>query len=546
MGGRSSRRRQISAIPWKAAAWCRGGYTESLRKTLQLARNARKARKGNRASTIWLLSALGLCSSGILLAQTKDLAFKAQQAQRAMETGNFAQAAALYTELVHDLPQNSGLHFDLGLALHSEGRYREAIRQFRVVTERQPENASAWLMLGLSEMKLGQSQDAIASLERALKIEPDNPMAQLQLGEAFLSADRPREAAEAFQKATARNPDNPRAWQGLGLSYAALARRDFQEIEKNAPQSAYHDALLAESLAGQGQYHLAFYFYRKALAAKPAGLPGIHRALAEIYRNTGHSDWAATEDERERNLPPPDCAQNPLACSFLAGRYREVITKAQNDPDPAAYYWQARACQQLSLRAFRRLAQMPESAEIHELMAEADNLQGQYHSAVAEWKKAAALSPADQRLQESLARSLWLDHDYQKALPLLKKLLGRNSESAELNFELGDTLLRLGRVRDSIAYLKRAIALSPGSLPAQASLGLAYLRNGEAAQAIPLLKAASMQANAKPILYELAEAYRQTGQKALARETMRRFAEIATPSVERAQQLARQQGITPP
>jgi tetratricopeptide (TPR) repeat protein len=489
---------------------------------------------------------VGLCASGILWAQTNDLALKAQQAQRAMETGDFRQAVALYTELVNGLPQNTGLHLDLGLALHSEGRYREAINQFRVVTERQPDNASAWLMLGLSEVKLGQSQDAIAALKRALKIEPDNGLAQLQLGEAFLAAGRPREAAEEFQKITTRNPDNPKAWQGLGLSYAALARKAFQEIEQAAPGSAYHDALLAESLAGQGQYRLAFIFYRKALAAKPANLPGIHSALAEIYRNTGHSDWAAIEEKRERSLPAPDCARRPLACDFLAGRYAQVIREAQNNSDPAAYYWQARSCQQLSLRAFQRLAQIPESAEIHELMAEADNIQGQYHSAVAEWKSAIALSPADRRLQEGLARSLWLDHGYQEALPLLRKLLLQNSESAELNFELGDTLLRLGRVRDSIAYLKRAIALSPGSLPAQASLGLAYLRSGKAAQAIPLLKAASAQGDAKPILYELAEAYRQTGQKALAQETMRRFAEISMSSVERAQQLARQQGITPP
>lgn len=527
-------------------ASCRCVYTESLWKRQQHVWDAGKWRKNGRASAIWLLSAVGLCASGILWAQANDLAPKAQQAQRAMETGDFKQAVALYTELVHDLPQNAGLHLNLGLALHSDGRYREAVNQFRIVTKRQPENASAWLMLGLSEVKLGQSQEAIAALRRALKIEPDNSLAQLQLGEALLSTGRPREAIEEFQKITERNPDNSRAWQGLGLSYAALARRAFREIEKVAPGSAYHDALLAESLAGQDQYRLAFYFYRKALAAKPANLPGIHRALAEIYRNTGHSDWAAIEEERERSLPPPDCARSPLACDFLAGRYAQVISKAQNNSDPAAYYWQARAGQQLALRAFQRLAQMPESAEIHELMAEADNIQGQYRSAVAEWKKAAALSPVNRRLQEGLARSLWLDHDYQEALPLLTKLLLQNSESAELNFEMGDTLLRLGRVKDSIAYLQRAIALSPGNLPAQASLGLAYLRNGEAAQAIPLLKAASSQSDAKPILYELAEAYRQTGQKALAQETMQRFAEISTPSVERAQQLARQQGITPP
>src|SRR5256885_5308872 len=50
----------------------------------------------------------------------------------------------------------------------------------------------------------------------------------------------------------------------------------------------------------------AFYLYRRALEKAPA-MRGLHRAVAEIYRQTEHPDWANMEEEKEVSLPQPDC-----------------------------------------------------------------------------------------------------------------------------------------------------------------------------------------------------------------------------------------------
>ena len=71
-----------------------------------------------------------LSASAPLLAQRDGLPAKSHDAKKAMSEGRFEAAVSLYQELVRADPDNAGFVLDLGLALHSAGRYREAVRQF--------------------------------------------------------------------------------------------------------------------------------------------------------------------------------------------------------------------------------------------------------------------------------------------------------------------------------------------------------------------------------------------------------------------------------
>src|SRR5207248_8232733 len=109
-------------------------------------------------------------------------------------------------------------------------------------------------------------------------------------------------------------------------------------------------------------------YYKKALAEMPS-LRGEHEGIAEVYRRTQHPDWAAVEEQREKELPEPDCASQPLACHFLAGEYEHVVKLAAGQSSAEAHYWMARAYTQLSDQAFNQLERMPPSAAIHDLRA---------------------------------------------------------------------------------------------------------------------------------------------------------------------------------
>lgn len=480
-----------------------------------------------------------------LFAQSVDLAAKSQRGKEAMAAGKFAEAAAIYAELVKALPGNPGLLLNLGMAEHMAGRPRQAIPQFQAALRLDSGLFAAWLFLGVARLDAGEPDQAIEPLEKALRIQPDYPDAHQALAGALFSLGRFREAAEPYQRLTQMNPRNSRAWYGLGKCYESLSRRAFADLERTAPASGYWLALAAGMRLAQQQYSGAFFFYRQALEKQP-GLRGLHPAVADIYRRTGHADWAAVEEQKERRLPPLDCAYRPLECDFLQGRYRQVLAAVGNPQTPETYYWQSLAYNELALQAFERLGQLPSSAEWHQVLAESHRNMGRHLEAVKEWREALQLSPANLDIQRELAISLHQSRDYRAAQALLEDLLKRDPASAELNYYLGDALLNLQQAAQAAPFLKKAVAKDAAVLPAQASLARAYLQSGQAAQAIPHLKAALPTDDDGSLYYQLARAYQSAGQADLAKETLQKYQEIRNSAQGERKKLEQDIRITPP
>src|SRR5207248_3874813 len=119
--------------------------------------------------------------------------------------------------------------------------------------------------------------------------------------------------------------------------------------------STWRDVLFARSLVERGRIYSAFRLYRQALAKSP-GLRGIHAGVAEVYRRTNHPDWAQVEEEREKNLPVPQCAPPTLECDFVAGRYQNILERTNGDHTAEALYWQSQAWSRLCEQCFERIA----------------------------------------------------------------------------------------------------------------------------------------------------------------------------------------------
>jgi len=459
-------------------------------------------------------------------AETDDIAAKSHRAKQAMLEDHFDEASALYAKLVQAAPNNPGFRLNWGLALHSGGRFREAVEQFRIYLKAQPDYAPAWLLLGLDCMKLDEPARAVPALEHASRAEPTNKLAHVELAQALLAVNRPEKALENLQKAKELDPEDPETWQALGLAYNALSRRAFDQLEKVSPQSAYHDTLLGRSLAERNQFLMAFSLFKHAHDKDPE-LRAAYEGMAEVYQKTGHPEWAAEINERMKNLPPPDCLHKNLECEFQAGRYEELVQTANFGKSPQVYYWAASAYTMLSLQAFDRLGRMPTSAPIHDLMAEAYRIQGKYAMAVEEWREALKLAPHDRRQKEGLARALWLNKDYQEARDLLEGLIRDDPESPQLNYELGDTILRIGSPEGAIPYLEKAVTFSPQNKAAHDSLGTAYTRIDQTDKAIQHFRAALGLDEEGTVDYQLAQAYKKIGRNDLAQEYIQRF-EVAS------------------
>ena len=484
-----------------------------------------------------LAALLGLAAAA---AQSPELAAKAERAKQAMAERNFELAAQLYGELVEAIPGNPGLLLNLGMARHMSGNDREAIPHLQAALKLDSDIFPANLFLGASFLRTGDMAKAVPPLKKAAELEPSYPDVRAMLGNSLLELGRPGEAVEHYQKLSELKPGVPGGWVGLVQSYETLAQQVFQKLEESAPESAYMLALVGAVRITQQQYSSAFYLYKQALEKQPQ-MRGGHQALAEIYRRTEHPDWAAVEEQKEKDLPPLDCQTEKLECAWREGRADEVLRLAQAAEGPEFVYWQTRAYNRLAEASLSKLAGLPASPQRHQVMAELHRRNGRYVEAVEELRAAVKLAPGNPRIEVELASALYLGRDYEAADKLSAELLIQRPNDPELNWIRGGSLLALQKAEESIPLLTKAVEANPNLLLAHHALGRAYMQLGQDAAAVPHLKAALPIDEDGSLNYQLGQAYRTTGQMELAKQTLTTYQQMQRQS--RAQQLELQEEI---
>lgn len=77
-----------------------------------------------------------------------------------------------------DAPLADFAYFNLGIAYHKEGKYREAIRAFQGAVELNPDEGLAYCGIGRSYAALGDYDSAIENVSKALELQPGDPVAE--------------------------------------------------------------------------------------------------------------------------------------------------------------------------------------------------------------------------------------------------------------------------------------------------------------------------------------------------------------------------------
>ena len=170
-----------------------------------------------------------------------------------MRARDFGTAERIYRQLAGLFPEEAGLALNLGLALYSSGRFPSAIEQLVRFLEARPDHAPAWLLVGMSYQKLDIPSKAVEPLRRAVMLDPDNSIARLELADALLRSHQPERARSEFSRLISEDRENPKAWLGLGLSYSQLSSIAAEDLERTAPNTAYHQLLPRPFGAGPRQ-----------------------------------------------------------------------------------------------------------------------------------------------------------------------------------------------------------------------------------------------------------------------------------------------------
>jgi tetratricopeptide (TPR) repeat protein len=96
-----------------------------------------------------------------------------QRADAAFTGGNYAEAEALYTQLLAMDPQNVELYNNMGLTLHYLGRSTEALEKLAAGLRIDPNHQRSWLTTGFVNLRLGNATEARAALTKARDVGDD-------------------------------------------------------------------------------------------------------------------------------------------------------------------------------------------------------------------------------------------------------------------------------------------------------------------------------------------------------------------------------------
>jgi tetratricopeptide (TPR) repeat protein len=126
------------------------------------------------------------------------------------------------------------------------------------------------------------------------------------------------------------------------------------------------------------------------------------------------------------------------------------------------------------------------AVELYKLIDEATQLEesGQKDQALEVWKKAAAMEPENEKVQNGLGISMYVHGDTAEGLEHIRHAIRINPLSVESHFVLGRFLLEQGHADLALPELTTAIQIRPHFASCEEALGSAYEALGNSADAL--------------------------------------------------------------
>jgi tetratricopeptide (TPR) repeat protein len=178
---------------------------------------------------------------------------------------------------------------EMGDLYMARKQYREAMEQYRMLSEQDPHNAVYWNKLGIALHQQTVLGAALKYYERAVKVNPKYADAENNIGTIWYQRKKYSKAVRAYQKAIKMRDDMPVLYSNLGYAYfsqgkyedsivafrTALAK-DPQFFERGSsrngsvlqdrsvPDRGRFYFLLAKSFAEAGNLQRAIFYLRKA------------------------------------------------------------------------------------------------------------------------------------------------------------------------------------------------------------------------------------------------------------------------------------------
>jgi tetratricopeptide (TPR) repeat protein len=230
-----------------------------------------------------------------------------ERAGAAMHENRFADAIALYGQLVRMDPSEPIAYTYLAIALARSGKPDEALKQYAQALQLDPSNASVYCDIGALLIEARKEDQAVAQFERALQLDPGFVTAHYQLASLLMREKKDADAEREYGIVVSLEPRNgfARLMQAMAAVHAGSFARARALLEQ-ATAALPADADIANALA------------RLLAAAPDPALRDESRALRIIESLVKNQEGDSLEDGIT------------LAMALAAvGRYREAAAYQQ-------------------------------------------------------------------------------------------------------------------------------------------------------------------------------------------------------------------------
>jgi Flp pilus assembly protein TadD len=241
--------------------------------------------------------------------------------------GRIDDAVASYRCALLLSPDFAEAHNNLGHALLDLGQPDNAAASYRRAVELKPRYAEAHDNLGCALLELGRLDDAAASCRRAIEINPEFAEAHNNLGNALRGLGKLDDAVASYRRALGIKPNFAEAHCNLGLALRLQGRTAEAQASCRAaldlnPQSAESFVVLADSSADRGEFAEAENLFKRAISIEPE-LPEAWAGIVRLRRMTqSDAAWLA-QAQRIAGQPLPARREVPLR--YAIGKYFDDV-----------------------------------------------------------------------------------------------------------------------------------------------------------------------------------------------------------------------------
>jgi predicted TPR repeat methyltransferase len=309
-----------------------------------------------------------------------------QVALKLHQSGQIAEAEAIYREVLSNSPDHPDALRLLGMVAWQAGQGDDAIALLRKALSVRPGYLEALSELGMLFVGQGRYDEAVACCQKTIAIQPDNAEAYFNMGSVLTRQDKVGAAVECFLKAISLRPEFPEAYNNMGAVLVEQGRDD-EGIEcyrkAIALRPDYGGALvnLGLALASRGRLDDAAECYRKAIAARPDYVEA-HYNIGAVLARQGKFDDA-------------------IASYWKALAIRPVIPEAYNNMG-SILAEQGKA--DGALECYRRAITLrPDYAEAHYNMGSVLTGQGKADEAQASYRRVMEIAPGNESALHMIA-----------------------------------------------------------------------------------------------------------------------------------------------